>query len=127
LLFIVVAFLGGRFKRGIAECLPCNCCGAFGTFEQAPFSGHVFVFRGKRGNRLPVRRRSVSMKLHAVVKPAAIHIRVPDFNAITTTGSPNCASELAMILDGIDVSKLSAFRRTSQPAQATERGRRSIG
>jgi len=81
-----------------------------GVIGQDPLSGHYFVFRSRRGDRLKIllwdrdgfllwykRLESGVFKLPRVSEGArSMELR---------------ASELAMILDGIDVSKLKRVRR----------------
>jgi len=93
-----------------------------GVIGQDPLSGHYFVFRSRRGDRLKIllwdrdgfllwykRLESGVFKLPRVEEGArALELR---------------ASELAMILDGIDVSKL---RRVPRYARISEGNKEKI-
>jgi transposase len=93
-----------------------------GVIGQDPLSGHYFVFRSRRGDRLKIllwdrdgfllwykRLESGVFKLPRVQEGA----RVLELRA----------SELAMILDGIDVSKL---KRVPRYARISEENRETI-
>ena len=83
-----------------------------------PLSGHLFLFRSRGGNRLKIlmwdhdgyvlwyKRLEVGVfKLPRVVPGAgSVELR---------------ASELAMLLDGIDMAKLKRVPRYERPAQST--------
>ena len=93
-----------------------------GVIGQDPLSGHYFVFRSRRGDRLKIllwdrdgfllwykRLESGVFKLPRVQEGAGVlELR---------------ASELAMILDGIDVSKL---KRVPRYARISEENRETI-
>ena len=93
-----------------------------GVIGQDPLSGHYFVFRSRRGDRLKIlvwdrdgfllwykRLESGVFKLPRVAEGArSMELR---------------ASELAMILDGIDVSKL---KRVPRYARISEENREKI-
>jgi transposase len=92
------------------------------VISQDPLSGHLLVFRSRRGERLKIltwdrdgyvlwnkRLESGVFKLPRLKEGSrSVELR---------------PSELAMILDGIDMTKLKRVPRTSEPAEAT--GRRS--
>ena len=93
-----------------------------GVIGQDPLSGHYFVFRSRRGDRLKIllwerdgfllwykRLESGVFKLPRVAEGArSLELR---------------ASELAMILDGIDVSKL---KRVPRYARISEENKEKI-
>jgi transposase len=93
-----------------------------GVIGQDPLSGHYFVFRSRRGDRLKIlvwdrdgfllwykRLESGGFKLPRVQEGAgSLELR---------------ASELAMILDGIDVSKL---KRVPRYARISEENKEKI-
>ena len=93
-----------------------------GVIGQDPLSGHYFVFRSRRGDRLKIllwdrdgfllwykRLESGVFKLPRVLEGArSMELR---------------ASELAMILDGIDVSKL---KRVPRYARISEENKEKI-
>ena len=85
---------------------------------QDPLSGHLFVFRSRRGDRLKIllwdrdgfllwykRLESGVFKLPRVEGAGSVELR---------------ASELAMVLDGIDVSKLKRLPRYTRISEANK-------
>ena len=85
---------------------------------QDPLSGHLFVFRSRRGDRLKIllwdrdgfllwykRLESGVFKLPRVEGARSVELR---------------ASELAMVLDGIDVSKLKRVPRYTRISKANK-------
>ena len=85
---------------------------------QDPLSGHLFVFRSRRGDRLKIllwdrdgfllwykRLESGVFKLPRVEGARSVELR---------------ASELAMVLDGIDVSKLQRVPRYTRISNANK-------
>jgi len=85
---------------------------------QDPLSGHLFVFRSRRGDRLKMlvcdrdgfllwyeRLESGVFKLPRVEGAGSVELR---------------ASELAMVLDGIDVSKLKRLPRYTRISEANK-------
>ena len=81
-----------------------------GVIGQDPLSGHYFVFRSRRGDRLKILLwdRDGFLLWYKRLESGVFKLpRVPD-----GAGSLELrASELAMILDGIDVSKLKRVPR----------------
>jgi transposase len=82
-----------------------------------PLSGHVFVFRNKRGDRVKLLYWDedgyviVYKRLEEGVFPWPAM-------AVGQTSVPLRATELAMLLDGIDWSKAQRGRRYQRPATA---------
>ena len=93
-----------------------------GVIGQDPLSGHYFVFRSRRGDRLKILLwdRDGFLLWYKRLESGVFKLpRVPD-----GAGSLELrASELAMILDGIDVSKL---KRVPRYARISEENKEKI-
>jgi len=77
---------------------------------QDPLSGHLFIFRSRRGDRLKILLWDRDGFLLCYKRLEAGVFKLPRGNA--GAGSVELrASELAMVLDGIDVSKLKRVPR----------------
>lgn len=83
-----------------------------------PLSGHVFVFRNKRGDRIKLLYWDEDGYVIVYKRLEEGIFRWPAVDA----GQPSVAlraAELAMLLDGIDWSKAQRGRRYHRPATAT--------
>ena len=82
-----------------------------------PLSGHLFLFRSRRGNRLKILTwdRDGYVLWYKRLETGVFklpHI-APDAGSVELR-----ASELAMLLDGIDMAKLKRVPRYERPAQS---------
>ena len=86
-----------------------------------PLSGHVFVFRNRRGDRIKLLYWDTDGYVIVYKRLEAGSFRFP--TAIEGQASVTVrAAELAMLLDGIDWSKAQRGRRYHRPATATATG-----
>jgi transposase len=86
--------------------------------HQDPLSGHVFVFRNKRGDRVKLLYWDEDGYVIVYKRLEEGTFRWPALSA----GQPSVglrAAELAMLLDGIDWSKAQRSHRYHRPATAT--------
>ena len=92
------------------------------VITQDPLSGHLFVFRSRRGERLKILTwdRDGYVLWYKLLESGVFKLPRLKEGSRSVELRP---SELAMILDGIDMTKLKRVPRTSEPAEAT--GRRS--
>jgi transposase len=83
-----------------------------------PLSGHVFVFRNKRGDRVKLLYWDTDgfVIVYKRLEEGVFHWPAV---AAGQTSVPLRAAELAMLLDGIDWSKAQRSRRYHRPATAT--------
>jgi transposase len=77
---------------------------------QDPLGGHLFVFRSRRGDRLKIRLWDRDGFVLWYKRLESGVFKLPRMNAGSRSVEIR-GSELAMILDGIDVSKLKRVRR----------------
>jgi len=83
-----------------------------------PLSGHIFVFRNKRADRIKLLYWDEDGYIIVYKRLEEGVFRWP----VTAAGQPSVsirAAELAMLLDGIDWSKAQRGRRYHRPATAT--------
>ena len=93
-----------------------------GVIGQSPVSGHYFVFRSRRGDRLKILvwDRDGFLLWYKRLESGVFKVpRVPE----GARSMELRASELAMILDGIDVSKL---KRVPRYARISEENKENI-
>jgi len=83
-----------------------------------PLSGHLFVFRSRRGDRLKILVWERAGFLLWYERLEAGVFKLPRMSAGTRSVELR-ASELAMILDGIDVSKLKRVPRYEHTARSS--------
>ena len=82
--------------------------------KQDPFSGHLFVFRNRRQDRINVLywdRDGFCVWYKRLEKGTV------QFSANLANGAELRATDLAMLLDGIDPAKVTRRRRYSRPQQ----------
>ena len=84
-----------------------------------PLSGHLFVFRSRRGDRLKILIWEQDGFLLWYKRLEASVFKLPRMNEGARSVELR-ASELAMILDGIDVSKLKRTPRYERAARSNE-------
>jgi transposase len=84
---------------------------------QDPLSGHLFVFRSRRGDRLKILVWERDGFLLWYKRLEAGVFKLPKVGE--GSRSVELASELAMILDGIDVSKLKRVPRYERNTRST--------
>jgi len=84
-----------------------------------PLSGHLFVFRSRRGDRLKILIWERDGFLLWYKRLEAGVFKLPRMSEGARSVELR-ASELAMILDGIDVSKLKRTPRYERAAQSSE-------
>ncbi|MGC4048141.1 MAG: IS66 family insertion sequence element accessory protein TnpB [Paludibaculum sp.] len=83
---------------------------------QDPLSGHLFVFRSRRGDRLKILVWDRDGFVLWYKRLEAGTFKLPRVEAGSSSVELR-ASELAMVLDGIDVSKLKRVARYAQDAR----------
>ena len=86
---------------------------------QDPLSGHLFVFRSRRGDRLKILLWDRDGFLLWYKRLETGVFKLP----LVQEGAPSVelrASELAMVLDGIDVSKLQRVPRYTRTSNANK-------
>ena len=93
-----------------------------GVIGQDPLSGHYFVFRSRRGDRLKILLWDRDGFLLWYKRLESGVFKLPRVQAGTRSLELR-ASELAMILDGIDVSKL---KRVPRYARINEENKEKI-
>ena len=93
-----------------------------GVIGQDPVSGHYFVFRSRRGDRLKILVWDRDGFLLWYKRLESGVFKLPRM-AEGTSSMELRASELAMILDGIDVSKL---KRVPRYARISEENKENI-
>ncbi len=86
---------------------------------QDPLSGHLFVFRSRRGDRLKILVWERDGFLLWYKRLEAGVFKLPQVGEGSRSVELR-ASELAMILDGIDVSKLKRVPRYERAVQSSE-------
>jgi transposase len=86
-----------------------------------PLSGHIFVFKNKRGDRVKLLYWNEDGFVIVYKRLEEGVFRWPA-TAAGQTSVPLRAAELAMLLDGIDWSKAQRGRRYHRPATATATG-----
>ncbi len=79
--------------------------------EQDPLSGHLFVFRSKRGDRLKILYWNTHGYALWYTRLEAGTFRFPAATSVEQPGLSISAADLAMLLDGVD---LSSVRRTKR-------------
>ena len=89
--------------------------------HEDPLSGHIFVFRNKRGDRVKLLYWDEDGYVIVYKRLEAGVFRWPAA-AEGQTSVTLRAAELAMLLDGIDWSKAQRGRRYHRPATATTTG-----
>ncbi len=81
------------------------------VLEQDPFSGHLFVFRSKRGDRLKILYWNTHGFALWYTRLEAGTFRFPAALEPKSAGLAISAADLAMLLDGVE---LSSVRRTKR-------------
>ena len=87
---------------------------------QDPLGGHLFAFRSRRGDRLKVLvwDRDGFMLWYKRLETGVFKLPRVEAGARSVELRP---SELAMVLDGIDVSRLQRVPRYERPSKSTEK------
>jgi transposase len=87
---------------------------------QVPLGGHLFVFRSRRGDRLKIQvwDRDGFVLWYKRLETGVF--KLPRVEAGARSVELR-ASELAMVLDGIDVSRLRRMPRYEHPSQSAEK------
>jgi len=92
---------------------------------QDPFHGHLFLFRSRRGDRLKVLQWNRDGYVLWYKRLEVGVFKLPRIEA--NAGSVELrASELAMLLDGIDMTKLKRLPRYERPAEARIKSRDKV-
>ena len=87
---------------------------------QDPLSGHLFVFRSRRGDRMKILVWDRDGYVLWYKRLEAGVFKLPSGGQQGSAGLELRASELAMILDGIDVTKLKRVARYRRTAMSGE-------
>jgi transposase len=95
------------------------------VLDQDPLTGQLFVFRSRRGDRLKllVWDRDGFVLWYKRLETGVF--KLPRVDAATRSVELR-ASELAMILDGIDMSKLKRVRRYERSARTSQHNKEII-
>jgi transposase len=95
------------------------------VLDQDPLTGQLFVFRSRRGDRLKllVWERDGFVLWYKRLETGVF--KLPRVDAATRSVELR-ASELAMILDGIDMSKLKRVRRYERSARTSQHNKEII-
>jgi transposase len=89
------------------------------VLEQDPLSGHLFVFRSKRGDRVKLLYWDDDGYVLWYKRLEAGTFRFPAPAHEDQTGLVISAADLAMLLDGVDLSSVKRTKRYHRPACAT--------
>lgn len=88
------------------------------VLAQDPFSGHLFVFRNKRGNRIKLLfwDRSGFVIWYKRLEQGYFHWNLARSAGSGAGGMEVSAPELALLLEGIDLGSAKRQRRYARPA-----------
>jgi transposase len=86
-----------------------------------PLSGHLFIFRNRTADRVKVLYWGGHGLCLWCQRLEAGRYHFPDPTEATASGIELSAAQFAMILDGIDLSRVRRFKRFSPPATTTSR------
>lgn len=99
--------------------------GLFGSVQRAlaldPYSGHLFVFVSKKRNRVKVLAWDGGGFILFYKRLENGRFRMPEVEEGATAVQLD-ATQLAMLLDGIDVSRVMRPKRWEPPTQKTAKG-----
>jgi len=89
------------------------------TLQQDPLSGHLFVFRSKRGDRVKILYWNTKGYALWYTRLEVGTFRFPTPANEEQTSLTISAADLAMLLDGVDLSSVKRAKRYRRPACAS--------